>query len=230
MKVLIEKLRESLKSSNSELTFDSNLEESLKQLSKNINNSINDKNINIFLSSLIDFFEQSSLSEKIESKEPVQFENVSKYIIYTDGACRGNPGPGGYGFVILDQDLNILKEQNGYYENTTNNQMELMAARKALSYLKEQNQSKYNKLNILLVSDSKYVLDGLKSWLQGWKKRGWKKSDKSAPENLELWKQLDELTSNLCNISYQWVKGHSGEKYNERCDELANEAIDGKYK
>ena len=79
---------------------------------------------------------------------------------------------------------------------------------------------------LILFSDSKYVVDGLKSWIHGWKRRGWKKADKKVPENVELWQQLDQLVSKFKNIEYQWVKGHAGHPQNERCDQLANEALD----
>ena len=136
--------------------------------------------------------------------------------IYTDGACKGNPGPGGWGALMVAGDTE--KELWGGEPLTTNNRMELTAAIRALEALKR-------KCSIALYTDSKYVMDGMKSWLPNWKKRGWKTADKKPVKNQDLWMQLDEQVS-LHEIQWHWVKGHSGHPENERADELANRGIE----
>lgn len=132
--------------------------------------------------------------------------------IYTDGACSGNPGKGGWGAVLVYK--NTEKEISGYEKETTNNRMELTAVIMALKALKEP-------CNVKLTTDSKYVCDAVnKSWVYSWKSRGWKKADKKPALNVDLWEQLLELLS-IHNVEFNWVKGHNGHKYNERCDELA---------
>jgi ribonuclease HI len=137
-------------------------------------------------------------------------------VIYTDGACSGNPGPGGYGSVLIYKNVN--KELSGYEELTTNNRMEIKAVIEALKALKEP-------CNIKLYTDSKYVSDAFnKNWLKNWLKNNWKKSNKQPVENKELWEELVSLTEDH-NIEWIWVKGHNDNKYNERCDELARQQI-----
>ena len=132
--------------------------------------------------------------------------------LYTDGACSGNPGPGGWG-VILEY-MGREKELSGGEENTTNNRMELTAVIRGLEQLKEP-------CIVELYSDSKYVIDGLeKGWAEGWKKRGWIKSDKKPALNPELWDRLLELV-HIHDVRYHWVKGHADNPKNNRCDELA---------
>ena len=135
--------------------------------------------------------------------------------IYTDGACRGNPGIGGWGVLIEYAD--IKKEYFGGMHNTTNNQMELMAAIEGLKVLKESCQ-------VNLITDSKYVMQGITSWINNWKKNNWKNAAKKDVKNKNLWIELDKLV-NKNKIEWEWVKGHSGNKFNEKVDELANEAI-----
>ena len=137
-------------------------------------------------------------------------------IIYTDGACRGNPGPGGWGVLIKYGE--ISKEFYGGEVSTTNNRMELTAAIKALKKIKEP-------CNIIINTDSKYVLQGIEEWIHNWKKRGWKGSNKKSVKNADLWKELDELRDEH-NIKWNWVKGHSGDPGNETADMLANRGID----
>lgn len=132
--------------------------------------------------------------------------------IFTDGACKGNPGPGGWGAVLRYRGAE--KEISGGEANTTNNRMELTALIKALELLKEP-------CKIIVTSDSKYVIDGMsKGWAAGWKKRGWIKSDKKPALNPDLWEQLLTLSAGH-TIEYRWIKGHAGHPENERCDALA---------
>tara|TARA_X000000368_G_scaffold147179_1_gene116035 strand:+ start:338 stop:772 length:435 start_codon:yes stop_codon:yes gene_type:complete len=140
----------------------------------------------------------------------------NKYIdIYTDGACSGNPGKGGWGVYLKIDNEEI--QLNGAKDNTTNNRMELTAVIEALKYLKY-------KSNINLFTDSKYVMQGIKEWIHNWKKNNWKTSKKEPVKNKELWIELDKLVS-LHNIQWKWVKGHSGDYGNERADYLATTAI-----
>ena len=136
--------------------------------------------------------------------------------IYTDGACRGNPGPGGWGDLIIEneEEWSLWGGEN----NTTNNQMEMTAAIKALEYFE-------NSSNIYLTTDSNYVKDGIEKWIAGWKRNGWKTASKKPVKNKELWMRLDELNS-FHNVSWNWVKGHSGHRENEIADSLANKGID----
>ena len=131
--------------------------------------------------------------------------------IYTDGACSGNPGPGGWGAVLRYGD--VEKDMHGGEAATTNNRMELMAAITALNALKSPCQ-------IDLYTDSKYVMDGISKWIHGWKKNGWKTADKKPVKNGELWQALDEA-QRIHQITWHWVKGHAGHPENERADELA---------
>ncbi|MEJ6717877.1 MAG: ribonuclease HI [Akkermansiaceae bacterium] len=142
---------------------------------------------------------------------------MKKVVIYTDGGARGNPGPGGYGAVVTFG--RHRKELKGAFDHTTNNRMELMAAIAALEMLKEP-------CDVNLHSDSKYLVDAMtKGWLEGWKKRGWLKSDRKPVLNQDLWRRLEAATSGH-EITWNWVKGHAGNELNERCDELVHEAID----
>ena len=137
--------------------------------------------------------------------------------IYTDGACSGNPGIGGWGAVILiNTDQPILL--NGGENETTNNRMELTAAIQALKHFEK-------KQSIKLITDSRYVKDGIESWIINWKKNGWKTSSKKPVKNKDLWIELDKLIA-FHDITWNWVKGHSGEKYNEKADFLARRFIE----
>ena len=137
--------------------------------------------------------------------------------IYTDGACSGNPGIGGWGAVILEKNKEDIF-LNGGHDNTTNNRMELTAAIEALKYF-------VDKKNITLITDSKYVKDGIQSWIQNWKKNGWKTAAKKPVKNKELWVELDDLITKH-NITWEWVKGHAGNTYNEQADYLARRYIE----
>ena len=136
--------------------------------------------------------------------------------IYTDGACRGNPGPGGWGVLIEFGD--VAKEYFGGSKETTNNQMELRAAIEGLNALKES-------CEVNLTTDSKYVMQGITSWISNWKKNNWKNSAKQDVKNKDLWIELDQAVSKH-NVKWNWVKGHSGHRENEIADQLANKGID----
>ena len=136
--------------------------------------------------------------------------------IYTDGACRGNPGVGGWG-AILKYD-NSIKEINGFSKQTTNNIMELTAVIKSLKQLNRA-------CNIIITTDSIYVKNGITEWVHNWKKNGWKTANKKPVKNKNLWLELDDLVTNH-KIQWEWIKGHSGHPENERADTLANLAID----
>lgn len=136
--------------------------------------------------------------------------------IYTDGACSGNPGPGGWGVVMRWK--GVEKEMSGSEDDTTNNRMELMAVIVGLESLKRG----VDKVNIH--TDSKYVMDGASKWLHGWKRNGWKTGSKKAVKNQEHWKRLDEALKGH-TVNWFWIKGHSGHPENERCDELATLAV-----
>lgn len=137
-------------------------------------------------------------------------------IAYTDGACRGNPGPGGWGVSLRYG--NHEKELCGGESPTTNNRMELMAAISALESLRET-------CAVTLHTDSKYVLQGLTEWLPGWKKRGWKTADKKPVKNQDLWERLDAAAARH-QVDWKWVKGHSGDPGNENADRLANKGLE----
>lgn len=142
---------------------------------------------------------------------------MKKVEIYTDGACRGNPGKGGWGAVLIYGENK--KELCGGEKETTNNRMELTAAIEALSILKEP-------CKVTMTSDSQYLINGItKGWALSWKNNGWKKSDRSPALNVDLWEKLLDLLETH-DVEFIWVKGHAGHKYNERCDELATSFAD----
>ena len=139
-----------------------------------------------------------------------------KYKIYTDGACSGNPGPGGWAAIIIEN--NKVKDMfSGSEKNTTNNQMELLATIKAIQKFKK-------KSEISIFTDSTYVKDGITSWINQWEKNGWKTASKKPVKNKDLWKKLKSLSSKH-SIKWIWVKGHDQDKYNNLVDELAQGAI-----
>ena len=137
--------------------------------------------------------------------------------VFTDGACSGNPGIGGWGVVILINDSDPIFLKGGEIQ-TTNNRMELTSTIKALKYFKEHQL-------ITLITDSKYVKDGIKSWIANWKKNGWRTTSKKPVKNKELWVELDSQISKH-NITWKWVKGHAGDRYNEKADFLARRFIE----
>lgn len=136
--------------------------------------------------------------------------------IFTDGACSGNPGPGGWGAILRYNGHE--KELSGYLDNTTNNQMELQAVISALESIK-------TKHPVKIYTDSKYVLQGITQWIHGWKKNGWKNAAKKPVKNVEFWQALDAINAQF-DVEYIWVKGHAGHPENERADELARMAIE----
>jgi len=139
---------------------------------------------------------------------------------FTDGACRGNPGPGGWGVLLRYNGHE--KRLYGGEVSTTNNRMELLAVIKALESLKKA-------CNVKITSDSQYVLKGINEWMENWKKRGWKTAAKKPVKNVDLWQRLDQLRENH-SVEWVWVKGHSGHIEHDIADELANQGIDELYK
>ena len=149
--------------------------------------------------------------------------------LYSDGGCRGNPGPGAFAFVVQAHDGVIVAEGNEYDSMTTNNKMELSGPLKGLEELLQilPEQSRDPLLTkVKVITDSKYVVDGMKTWVTGWKARGWKKADKQEPENLDLWKSLDAIREKFMTVEWMWVRGHAGHPQNEYCDKKANEVLD----
>jgi ribonuclease HI len=138
-----------------------------------------------------------------------------KIVVFTDGACSGNPGPGGWGAILTWGDHR--REMNGGEATTTNNRMELMAAISALEALKRPS-------NVELHTDSEYLKNGITKWIHGWKRNGWKTADRKDVKNAELWQRLDQATKRH-TIDWRWVKGHAGHPENERADELAREGM-----
>ena len=141
---------------------------------------------------------------------------MKKVDIYTDGACRGNPGPGGWGALLIYNDAR--KTIYGGEKDTTNNRMEMIAVIEALKLIKSD-------CEISLYTDSKYVMDGVNKWLSGWKQKDWKTSNKKPVKNQDLWESIDACITKH-NIEWHWVKGHAGNPGNELADELANRGID----
>jgi ribonuclease HI len=188
--------------------------------------------------------ESLSLSEEVEHPEdqrrkvqlPVPREVVEKgehaFALFSDGACRGNPGPGAWAALGQNTQGEVLFELSGVEISTTNNKMELegaIACLKSLQNYLSDNLGLRNArdIHVFLYSDSRYVLNGMDQWMVNWKKNGWKKSDGKTPENLNYWQELDLLMHFFPHLHFVWVKGHSGHPQNEQCDRLANEALDG---
>jgi ribonuclease HI len=146
---------------------------------------------------------------------------MPKLYAYTDGACSGNPGPGGWGALLLAKDGNTVlksRELSGGEADTTNNRMELLAAINALNALEKPS-------TITVVTDSVYVKDGITKWIFGWKSRGWKTATKKPVKNEELWKDLDAATQRH-SVTWEWIKGHAGHAENEKADELARAGME----
>lgn len=171
---------------------------------------------------------------KVESEDSFPLPDEMKelkagFAIFADGACRGNPGPGAWATLIQDTKADIILKSSGVDMPTTNNKMELEGVIRGLKGLIEkwiEDGVSDNVSPVFVYSDSKYVIDGIQSWVAGWKSRGWKKADGKDPENLLLWKELDQLKSRFDHINFYWVKGHAGHPQNEMCDKMANLALD----
>ncbi len=179
------------------------------------------------IESVVEKDNQESMDELPSPKEIS--DEPATLALYSDGGCRGNPGPGAFGFVIQSYDGKVFSEGVGFETMTTNNKMELSGPiyglRDLLQLLPNKNQEPLL-TKIKVITDSKYVVDGMKSWVAGWKSRGWKKADNKTPENLELWQELDQLRTKFMQVDWMWVKGHAGHPQNEYCDRKANELMD----
>jgi ribonuclease HI len=140
---------------------------------------------------------------------------MTEVIVYTDGACKGNPGPGGWGAWLRSGEH--ARELWGGESLTTNNRMELTAPIEALATLRQ-------RCRVTIHTDSEYVRNGISTWIHGWKQRGWKTADKKPVKNIDLWQRLDALVQQH-DVTWRWVKGHSGDPGNERADELANRGV-----
>lgn len=153
---------------------------------------------------------------------------IKAYCVYSDGACRGNPGPGAYGIVGQSYTGEVLFTGAEYFEQTTNNRMELLGAIKGLEkmirHLAELKMPQNTP--VFLYTDSRYVVDGSEKWLANWKARNWKKADNKEPENIDLWKNFDFIMQKFKDLRVRWVKGHNGHPQNEMCDQLANAQLD----
>ncbi len=151
--------------------------------------------------------------------------NLNKILVFTDGACSGNPGKGGYGTVIVYPEGRV-KELGGKRESTTNNRMEMMAVIKGLE------ESMHSKADVLVLTDSTYVIQGMTQWIHGWKKKNWKNSKNEEVANKELWMELDRAVTkrqSISKLSWGYVRGHQGTPGNERCDEIGVAFSKGKY-
>lgn len=172
---------------------------------------------------------QSDTQGELFSNEDYQSKKSSSntdntLVVYTDGACSGNPGRGGWGCVII-ADGQVMSAYGGEVL-TTNNRMELLAAISALSAITQK--AEWSGRSILVNIDSQYVKNGITTWIKNWKKNGWRTSDKKPVKNKDLWELLDDLNTTLA-VKWNWVKGHAGVKYNELCDELARKgAVEAK--
>ncbi len=178
-----------------------------------------------------------TLTESIEEEAndsksdgfPLPNEAVSDnaFTVYSDGACRGNPGPGAWASMGQDLTGKVIFEKSGVDVNSTNNRMELDGAYYALEALFQHfdEEGIEDQQLVYLYSDSKYVVDGILKWAPGWKRRGWKKADGKQPENVDRWKRLESIVQGR-NVMFYWVRGHAGHPQNERCDLLANQALD----
>ena len=182
----------------------------------------------------------AQIKEAIEEGEwPEEGQNSSEHFVlptevaaagglalFSDGACRGNPGPGAWGVIGQVADGELIFENSGVDILTTNNRMELLGAIEALKAGEEYCRQQKKKTPVWLYSDSRYTVDGMNSWVAGWKRRHWRKADKKVPDNVELWQELDRRRGMFEKLSFVWVKGHDGHPQNEYCDRIANHALD----
>ncbi|MDD4082528.1 MAG: ribonuclease HI [Sphaerochaetaceae bacterium] len=144
---------------------------------------------------------------------------MNEVIVYTDGGCSGNPGPGGWAFVVVDKSQVVFKS-SGNEKATTNNRMELTAVINALKYAINKDGEK-----VMLITDSQYVKNGITMWIFNWKKNGWRTANKQPVKNQDLWKELD-LWTEKTKVQWSWVKGHAGNTYNEMCDSMVRIEMD----
>ena len=191
-----------------------------------------DNNLKMKLKEIYKFIENIEVEEQVLDHFPIPSALEGKmfgYAVFSDGGCRQNPGPGAWGTMAQNAQGEVLFELSDSDNLTTNNKMELTGAIKGLeaiaNYCLTRNES-LEETEFFLITDSQYVVKGVNEWMQGWKNRGWRKSDKKEPENLKLWMKLDNLKQRLPKLKANWVKGHSGHPQNERCDELANICMD----
>ena len=162
---------------------------------------------------------------------PEQCQGAKTFALFSDGACRGNPGPGAWASIGQNCQGTVLFESSGVESSTTNNCMEMEGALEALKSLDHYLSSSAGEfasqeVAVFLYSDSKYLVNGMNQWIKSWKQRGWKKKDRHPPENLALWQQLDEIKNRFWTVDCHWVKAHAGHPQNEHCDQLANRALD----
>lgn len=197
---------------------------SLKRKINSLKKSLSDPALDAHFDALhmaADSFIEEKASSSSELSLPNEIKNQDDLALFSDGACRGNPGPGAWAYIVQDKSGEVIAKDQDVAAKTTNNRMELAGAIEALKFLKDSKKSG----TFYLYTDSRYVVDGIEKWVAGWKARGWKKADKKEPENLELWKLLDQLNNEL-KVNFKWVKGHAGHPQNELCDQMANEALD----
>lgn len=181
------------------------------------------------------FFPESKKTKKEDLRGTFELDFKFKeeridFALFSDGGCRGNPGPGAHASMGQDKKGEILFEMTGVEMLTTNNQMELMGAITALKSLREYApkfmRGESFQGSVWLYTDSKYVVEGVESWMAGWKKKNWKKSDGSPVMNLDYWLEMDSLVNKFESLKFIWVKGHSGHPQNEHCDQMLNQALD----
>lgn len=178
----------------------------------------------------IDSVEEEAMEENAPLPVPKEISSdPGMFALYSDGGCRGNPGPGSFAYVVQSYDGVVVTEGVEFDMLTTNNKMELSGPLRGLKSLRDVLPSKgFDPLltKVKVITDSKYVVDGMNSWVAGWKSRGWKKADGKVPENLELWQELDSARDLFFQVEWMWVKGHGGHPQNEYCDRKANEMMD----
>jgi ribonuclease HI len=149
---------------------------------------------------------------------------MKEIVLYTDGGCHGNPGPGAWAWRIVDSDGAVLAESSGFEAATTNNRMELTAVIDGLRHTLSNRDAFLSSHHLVVITDSQYVRQGITDWINRWRRNGWMTTAKKPVKNSELWKSLDELNS-LIAPEWKWVKGHAGDMHNEECDRLVQETI-----
>lgn len=178
--------------------------------------------------------EETSLSASVSTLEqlypiPLEVQHPHQLALFSDGACRGNPGPGAWGAMGQNFAGEIWFESSGLETHTTNNRMELTGAIQALLSLQNVLREKHllpDQTEVFLYTDSNLVVQGVNQWMADWKRRNWKKADGKDVANIDLWKELGEVIAGYKKVELCWVKGHAGHPQNERCDQLANHALD----